>query len=195
VHLDPDAVELRVDGGRRAGGGQRLGHVGRALRQHRRQRAADLEREAGQRLRAAVERRGGHVLEVPGEQQRAADGRRLHRRRPRDRVGQQPGLRALPQLAAEQAGEQALLVGRRRREQGVHKLPPAGLRADPGHRRDLPDGGIDGGDGQRGLTRGGRQVPQAGPADAGLPLPQLAREVRRAGRDLVRRQAAQRGGQ
>ena len=74
VHLDADAVELGVDrDGAAAGLGHRRGHVGRARRQHRQDRPADLEPELAQRG-LALERRPGDRHGAAREHGRAADG-------------------------------------------------------------------------------------------------------------------------
>jgi hypothetical protein len=195
VHLDADAVELDVDGGGGAGGQQGGGHVGRALGQHRRQRGADPQADLGERRGAAGQRGHGDLLEVAGEQQGPAHGDHGNLGRPGDRVGQQPGLRPLPQLAAEQPDQQALLVSRGGAEQGADQLAPARLRAGARNDRDRGDRGVDSRDGQAGLGGGRWTVAQAGVADTGLPLAQLAGQIGRAGRQLVRIESPQRVGQ
>ena len=126
VHLDADAVELHVDHRRRAGRGERLVDRGGALREHRRQRPADLQPEPGQLGRSAGQRGHRHGAQVTGEQQRPADRRHRHLGGPGHGVGEQPGLGALPQLAAEQAGEQPLLVGGGRARRGRRAAPGGG---------------------------------------------------------------------
>ena len=92
-----------------------------------------------------------------------------------------PGLGALPQFAAEQADQHALFVGCRRREEIVQLAAALGLGSAPGDRGHRGDAGIDLGDGERGRLGRRRQVAEAGVADAGLALQQLAGEVGGAG--------------
>ncbi len=155
MHLDPDAVEFGVDDRGCPGGEQRRADVGGALREHRGQRGADPQMDLRERGRATGQGRDGDLLQITGEQQRPAYGGDRHLRGHRDRLGQQPGLRTLPQLPAEQPDQQPLLVRGRRPEQRAEQLPPPRLRPGPGHRGDLGDRRVDPGDGQRRL--GGRR--------------------------------------
>jgi hypothetical protein len=194
VHLHADAVELGIHHGRRPGRRQGVGQVGGALREHRGEGPPHLQRELAQRRCTAGQRRHGDRLEVAREQERPPHGGGLDLGRPRDRVGEQARLRALPQLAAEQAGEQSLLVGGGRGEQCLQQRPATALRTRPGDGGDLGHGRIDGGDRERRLGGRRRKLAQARPPDAGLSLPQLAGQVCRARRDLAGREATQRRG-
>ncbi len=93
-----------------------------------------------------------------------------------DRVGHDPGQRALAQLAAQQPQQKGLLGFGRGGEQPRDEFGAPRLRPFARYGADLGEGGVDAGDGQRRLRRRRRSRPQRGPADADLALPQLTGE-------------------
>ena len=88
-----------------------------------------VSRNAAERRLAAGERGDRDLPEVAGEQQRPSHRGRRHVRRSRDRVGQQPRLRSLPELAGDDPAEHPLLIRGQRGEQALHQRLAAGLRA------------------------------------------------------------------
>ena len=137
----------------------------------------------------------GDRLQVAGQQQGPAYGGDRHLGGAGDGVGQQTGLRALAQLAAEEPDQHPLLVGGGGGEEPAEQLTAPGLRPRAGDGGDGVDGRVDVGHGQHRVFRRWWQVAQAGVADPGLPLAQLAGQVGGAGGDLVRGEAPERTGQ
>ncbi len=177
VHLDPDAVELGVDGHLAAGLGHRGGHVGRAGGEHRQHRPAHLEADLGQR-RLALEGspRDGH--RATGEHRRPA-----YRLQRRSRGGRQTFLDegvqgALADVAGDHAAQPALLVGGRPAEQVLDRRLARRLRAGAGQTCQLIEGRVHLGDGQARFVGGLRGRADAAPAHARTPLEQRPAEVR-----------------
>ena len=116
VRLDPDAIQLPLQ--RRLGLVaplsahlvQGVGDGGRAGREHRPDRAADLQAERAQRLAAPAQRGGGHHAERAAQHHGPADLRHRHAGGPGHSLGHDALQRALAQLAGEQADQEPLLV-------------------------------------------------------------------------------------
>lgn len=195
MHLDPDAVEFDVDHGRRTGRLDRLAYRGGAGGEHRGERPTDSQADLAERGGAAGQGRRRDRLQVAGQQQRPAYGRERDLCGAGDRVGQQARLGALAQLTAEQTDQESLLVDGGGAEEPADQFAAAGLGTGTGDGGDGVDGRVDVGHGQRRVFRRWRQVAQGRVTDPGLPLAQLTGQVRGAGRDLVRGEAPQGGGQ
>ncbi len=103
----------------------------------------------------------------------------------RDRIGQQPGLRSLPELAGDDPTEHPLFIRGQRREQTLHQQLAAGLRAHAGNCAELGEPAIDLAHRERSRLCGGRHVPQARPAHADLALAHLPDEIRSSSLDLA----------
>ena len=135
VDLQARAVELVLDG-RRPGLRQRAVDVVARRREHRLDRAPDLEPDRAQRLGAAREGRCRRRAQVAAEHARPADRVARHLGRPRDRLDHDALLGALAQLAGQQCDEEALLgLGGAREERG-QRVAPRRLRPGPRHRAD-----------------------------------------------------------
>ena len=165
---------------------ERLGHAGRSLGEHRADRLADFEGELLQR-RLTGGQRGGR----DGGQGTAEHGRAPHRRGRDvgglgDRVGHHPEQRPLAEFTAEQPAQERLLGVGGPAEQSGDQLGPSSLRSLARHRADLAEPGVDVEDGQERLRGRGRQRTQRGPADADLPLGQLAGQPGHDYRDKLR---------
>ena len=135
VHLDPDAVELAVDGHLAPSGpafAMASADVRGAGGEHRPDRPAGPQRERGQRGGATAERGRGDRQRRPGEHRRPAHRGRRHPGRGGDRLEDQPVERALAQLAGDQAAQVGLLVGGGPREEGAGERGAALLGARPG---------------------------------------------------------------
>ncbi len=158
VDLDPRAVELPVDGGRRDLL-QRGGDVRGGAGEHRRERAHDLERDRVEAGAAVGQRDRRHRGEVAVQHQRAAQRGRRDARGLRHRLRHHPGERALAQVAAEQPDQERALLRGRPREQVVHGGAPRADRARPGQPADRGERGLDVGHGQRRRTGERRRSP------------------------------------
>jgi hypothetical protein len=198
VRLDPDAIQLPLQ--RRLGpfGAhlvQGVGEGGRAGREHRPDRAADLQAERAQRLAASAQRGGGHHAQRTAQHHGPADLRHRHVSGPGDGLGHHALQRALAQLAGQQANQEPLLVRCGAAEQLPDQHLACGRRTLPGHHADRAEPRVHLGQRQRGRLRRGEPVPKGRPAHADLPLRQLTRQVRHGDRHLQWPGLAQRGGQ
>src|SRR5919106_952495 len=146
----------------------------------------DLEPHLAEPLLARGHRDLRRAGEITREHQRAACDLPGHTRGLRDRVGHQPGERALPQPArAEALHEVGLSLGGAAEE--LPEDPPAlRRRAGPRHPLDIRDRPIELLDGERWLRCGGSlDVVDRGVADAPPPLPRDAGEEADRERDLA----------
>ena len=126
-----------------------------------------------------------------GEQDGRAHGRQRHAGGLRHRVGDDAGLRALPQLAADEPCEQVLLRRGGPREQLAQQSPARGGGAGARHLAERREGGVDLLEAEaRGVGRVG-QPGQGAVPHTGAPLPQLARQVAHREAHLARCRAPQ----
>ena len=192
VHLDARAVELPLDRGGRRSSPARPSTSARGRGEHRLQRP---RRPRAGIAPAPARRRRARAAATAPRSPRSISARRTsacrHAGGLRDRVGHHARERALAQVAEQQRGQEALLGSVARAEQRRRSASRrARLRArrrdsaaDPLERR------VDLGDRQRRRRPRARgRLAQRRPADADLPLAQLARQERDGDRALVRRQ-------
>jgi hypothetical protein len=136
VRLDPDPVKLPLHCRGPVDLGQRVPEGRRAGREHRPDRAADLQAERAQRLTAPAQRGGGHHAQRTAQHHGPADLRHRHLSGPGDGVGHDALQRALAQLAGQQADQEPLLVRCGAAEQLADQRLARGRRTLPGHRAD-----------------------------------------------------------
>ena len=184
MHLHARAVELVVDRDRRGGLRQRGLDVDGGAREHRRERAPDLEPDRVEARAPVGQRDGGDRGEVAVQHERAAHRRDGHPGGLRHRVRHHTRQRALAQLAAQDPHEEPLLVRVRAGEQRLHRRPAGGDRARPSQGAHRAERRLDLGDRQPAGGGGGGPLPQQRPADADLALGQLTRQPRHDGGDL-----------
>ena len=149
VNLDTRAVELVLERSLAflpAQVRQRLPHIVGGLREHRLQRAEQLDTKAGEARRPPGEGSVRHATQIGREHRRPADGPGLEPRRPCDRFRHEPFERPLPQLAHDQVEQEFLLLGRPTREQ-LAQEPFLGLgRALTGGTREALERRVDSGE-------------------------------------------------
>ena len=168
-----------------------VGDVGRRAGQHRLQRHADHEPDAGEPVLALLQRDAwrrpaGRRAAAARAAPRPAAGRRPSRRRRSSRPPARPGAARRP---AARARKRLLGVGRAA-EQVLELAPPLRLRPGAGRAPDGVERLVHLVDGQRRLGRRRREVAQRGPAHADLALQQVAGQVGDDGRHLVGRRPA-----
>ena len=154
-----------------------------------------FQAERAQRVPPARQRRGGHRAEGAAQHHGPPDVSDGHRSRPGHRLGHDALQRSLPEFAGKQAVKEPLLVLGGPAEQLADQGLTRRRRSLPGHRPDRGQARVHLGQGERGYGRGRESAPQRGPADADLPLRQLAGQVGHGDRHLERPGLAQRGGQ
>ncbi len=110
MHLNANTVKLHIGGSRRPGTEQSRRNIRSTGRKHRRQSSADPKADIGKSGSTPGKRGNSHLLEIPGEQQRPAYGNKRNPGSLSNRIGEQSGLRPLPQFPAEEPHEQPLLI-------------------------------------------------------------------------------------
>ena len=181
VRLEPDPVELLLDHGP-AEAADGLVEALRRRSEHRVHGAAHLEPEVGEPLGALGQRGRGHGAEVAPQHQRPAYVGGRQTGGPRHRLDEDPLQGALPQLAADQCGQIALLLLRRPPEQAVEQLPSRPLGTGTADHRDASEDLVHLPDGEGRLGRGRRQRTQRRPAHPDAALAQLTGEEGHHGR-------------
>ncbi len=191
VRLDACAVELELER-RLTPFRQHVGGVAGGVRQHRRDRAEEIEREPRQ-ARSAFAQRGARDLRQVAAQHRGAAYRcRGKIGGARDRVRHDPFQRPLAELAEQEPYQEGLLVGggatekRSERALTLDVRPPAGDRGqalESAVDLDEREGGLAGR--RRAAQRRELRVPYPQPS-----LPRLAGQKGNAARDLLGPQPA-----
>ncbi len=193
VHLDARAVELPFHrGGSRRG--ERFADRRRARGEHRLHRPEHLQPDFGQRIHTTHERALRSGGEVAAEHGGAANGVGRDVGGAGDRVGHQPGQRALAELTGEQAHHEiGFRGGRTIEEPAQDRLPPCS-RSRAARGFDLVERVIELGDRHGRLGHGSLLVAhgrQRRPADPDPALARLTRQQADDRRDLVVRALAQ----
>ncbi len=186
VGLEPGAVELVLEGGP-AQPLQGVLHAPRGPGEHGLDGPEELEGEGLQRPLPPGQDGPGHVPGLAPEHHRPPDAPGLQPRGLGEGLDQQPLLRALTELAQDQAGQERLLVVGGPAEQLLQRLPAA--RPGP-LARDLPDRAqrlVGLREGERRLVGGlhREHLVQRRRADPDLPVGQLAGEVGHRHRGLL----------
>ena len=186
VHLQPHAVHLVLEG-RLAEPIERLLRVVGRVREHRRDRREELQRESREPGAAFVDRRARDRADFGGEHRRRAHLGGRKRCRLRDRLEHQAVERALAHLAGQQR-EQELAARRVRALEHRAQSARAPLgRSLPFQRRDLAEGSVEAHERQRLPHRRPRRhgILQAPVADPDPALRERARQVQRDELDLA----------
>ena len=178
VDLDARAVQLRLEGGRSTEIVERLLDRARRLREHRRERAADLEPERVERAGASAHRRCSDRGQITTKHRRTTDLACLDASRRRDRVDHHAGERPLAQIAREQAAQEDLLELGRVRHHVQKKRRASGLRARARCLRHFGERAVHLCHRERRRGRRRRHRGERGPADADAALQELPREPR-----------------
>ena len=189
VDLEADAVELPLDVGR-VDPFERVGRVGRRLREHRVHGAKDGEPEAIETCLALGDRRRGHGPQIALEHQRPPNPRGGNPRRRGDPFHHASLERALPELAHQEPGQERLLGFGRAFEQRRELRAPGFLAPLAGSAPYPLERGVHLERLEGGSGRGRRAVAERRPADADRALRQPAREVGHRDRYLLRAKAA-----
>ena len=157
VDLHPGAVQLGLENRCAAELFECIDHAGGGLRQHRTHRLSDLQREIGEGVGAAGQRRGGDGRQIAAQHRRPSDRRRGNAGRPGHRIGHHTGQRALSQFAAQQPPQKRLLGLGGGAEQIGDQRGAARLRTPACRGADLGERRVDVRHGQYRCRRRGRQ--------------------------------------
>lgn len=177
VDLQPDAVQLPLHRGGPVHRAQRVRHRRRGRRQHRGQGSQHFQADAPEAVGPIGQGHPGDLAEVARQQDRPPHQAGGDLGGAGDRVRQDAGQRALPQLAGEEATEELRLRAGGSPEQPTEDLVAARGRAGAGGGLDPGDRRIELGHGQRGGGRVvGREAGDGRPADPDPPLAGLADE-------------------
>ena len=196
VDLHPGAVQLVFDRGLPQLA-ERLGDGLRAPRQHRKHGLEQSHGEGGEARAVAVQRGARDRRKIARHHERASDlsGRTLGRRG--DCLDHEPLQGALPELAHDEAGEEALFfLGESCQELTQESLPGVrralARRARDGIERGIHLRELDLGSGRGGARQGALN---GGPSEAELVLPHGPRDVGGRDLDLLRRRVREEPGE
>ena len=185
VHLDPDAVELGVDGERCLDLLDTGSDVGSRAGEHRPDRSADEQAEVLERLGPTGQRGARDRSGRRAEHGRAAYGLQVEVGGGRDGVEHHRVEGALADVAGDQVAQEHLLGLGQATEQRRHRVAARTHRAGPGQRADLLQRRVDLDQPDGRLLGRLRQLGERAPAQAGAALAQRAGEVRRCDVDLL----------
>ena len=195
VHLHARPVELPLEG-RGAERLQRGGDIGRRLREHRRNRLHQRQRELAKPAFALRQHGTRDRDDSVRDHRRLPHRRRRQRCRRRDRVDHQRFERALPKLAEQQPDQEvAFLFGRASEQSARSACARSSSRS--GDRAMRASAASTSRDRQRRSVGGGSRtrIAHERVADAASSLPGLAGQIGDADLDLRRRRASEAGGE